>query len=87
MLPGPVTIGSWLHRQLTTWHSLHPGQQHLLTRLGLTPDANPLAPARRAHRTFEQTVQLLELFLHRERRASTARATNLTRPFHPRETG
>ncbi|MDX3160449.1 Helicase associated domain protein, partial [Streptomyces scabiei] len=33
-----VKIGSWLHRQLTTWAALHPGQQHLLTTLGLTPD-------------------------------------------------
>ncbi|MFF8401754.1 hypothetical protein ACF06P_08985 [Streptomyces sp. NPDC015684] len=41
------------------------GQQQLLTALGLTPEANPLAPARRARRTFEETVQLLELFLHR----------------------
>lgn len=63
-----VTIGSWLHRQLTTWHTLSPRQQDLLTRLGLAPGTNPLAPARRARRTFEQTVQLLELFLHRERR-------------------
>ncbi|AZM73520.1 DEAD/DEAH box helicase [Streptomyces sp. KPB2] len=70
-----VKIGSWLHRQLTTWAALHPGQQHLLTTLGLTPDTNPLAPARRTRRTFEQTVQLLELFLHREGRAPTARET------------
>lgn len=32
-----------------------------------------LAPARRTRRTFEQAVQLLELFLHREGRAPTAR--------------
>ncbi|GCB53520.1 DEAD/DEAH box helicase [Streptomyces sp. NL15-2K] len=70
-----VKIGSWLHRQLTTWLALHPGQQHLMTALGLTPDTNPLAPARRTRRTFEQTVQLLELFLHREGRAPTARET------------
>ncbi|MEU5099765.1 Helicase associated domain protein [Streptomyces sp. NPDC020996] len=68
-----VKIGSWLHRQLTTWPALHPGQQHLMTALGLTPDTNPLAPARRTRRTFEQTVQLLELFLHREGRAPQAR--------------
>ncbi|WP_234381737.1 helicase associated domain-containing protein [Streptomyces sp. NRRL S-1521] len=36
------------------------------------PGAHPLAPARR---TFAQTVQLLELFLHREGRAPTARET------------
>ncbi|MFI8834892.1 Helicase associated domain protein [Streptomyces afghaniensis] len=70
-----VKIGSWLHRQLTTWPALHPGQQHLMTALGLTPDTNPLAPARRTRRTFKQTVQLLELFLHREGRAPTARET------------
>ncbi|MGW6224317.1 Helicase associated domain protein [Streptomyces olivaceus] len=70
-----VKIGSWLHRQLTTWPALHPGQQQLMTALGLTPDTNPLAPARRTRRTFEQTVQLLELFLHREGRAPTARET------------
>ncbi|WP_246890322.1 hypothetical protein [Streptomyces scabiei] len=40
-----MKIGSWLHRQLTTWAALHPGQQHLLTTLGLTPDTNPLTPA------------------------------------------
>ncbi|WP_436994731.1 Helicase associated domain protein [Streptomyces sp. enrichment culture] len=70
-----VKIGSWLHRQLTTWATLAPGQQQLMTALGLTPDTNPLAPARRTRRTFEQTVQLLELFLHREGRAPTARET------------
>ncbi|MEW2400334.1 Helicase associated domain protein [Streptomyces sp. NPDC046862] len=68
-----VKIGSWLHRQLTTWHALHPGQQQLMTSLGLTPQSNPLAPVRRTRRTFEQTVQLLELFLHREGRAPAAR--------------
>ncbi|MGW5679257.1 Helicase associated domain protein [Streptomyces sp. NPDC003860] len=70
-----VKIGSWLARQLATWHNLHPGQQQLMTTLGLTPDTNPLAPARRTRRTFAQTVQLLELFLHREGRAPTARET------------
>ncbi|MEV5426342.1 Helicase associated domain protein [Streptomyces cellulosae] len=68
-----VKIGSWLHRQLTSWQALAPGQQQLMTALGLTPDTNPLAPARRVRRTFEQTVQLLELFLHREGRAPAAR--------------
>ncbi|MFD7900568.1 Helicase associated domain protein [Streptomyces sp. NPDC059743] len=71
-----VKTGSWLYRQLTTWHSLTPGQQQMMTALGLTPDSNPLTPARRTRRrTFEQTVQLLELFLHREGRAPTARET------------
>ncbi|MFI9262175.1 Helicase associated domain protein [Streptomyces sioyaensis] len=74
-LLGTVKIGAWLHRQITTWRALHPGQQHLLTHLGLTPETNPLAPARRTRRSFEQTVQLLELFLHREGRAPTARET------------
>ncbi|CAL9659798.1 Helicase associated domain protein [Streptomyces sp. enrichment culture] len=68
-----VKIGSWLHRQLTSWQALAPGQQQLMTALGLTPDTNPLTPARRVRRTFEQTVQLLELFLHREGRAPAAR--------------
>ncbi|MFJ6650469.1 Helicase associated domain protein [Streptomyces sp. NPDC091290] len=68
-----VNIGSWLHRQLTTFHRLDPGQQQLMIALGLTPDSNPLAPARRPRRTFEETVQLLELFLHREGRAPAAR--------------
>ncbi|WOI60903.1 DEAD/DEAH box helicase [Streptomyces fradiae] len=70
-----VKIGSWLHRQLATWHALHPGQQHLMSCLGLTPGSNPLTSARRTRRTFEQTVQLLELFLHREGRAPAARET------------
>jgi superfamily II DNA or RNA helicase len=70
-----VKIGSWLHRQLTTWPALHPGQQHLMASLGLTPDTNPLVPARRTRRTFAQTVQLLELFLRREGRAPAARET------------
>ncbi|MGK7235792.1 DEAD/DEAH box helicase [Streptomyces hygroscopicus] len=72
---GRVKIGSWLYRQLATWPTLHPGQQHLLTALGLTPDTNPLTPTRRTRRTFIQTVQLLELFLHREGRAPAARET------------
>ncbi|WP_284506343.1 helicase associated domain-containing protein [Streptomyces cellostaticus] len=70
-----VKIGSWLQRQLTTWPTLTPGQQQLMTALGLTPDTNPLAPARRTRRTFEETVQLLELFLHREGRTPAARET------------
>ncbi|WP_330343398.1 Helicase associated domain protein [Streptomyces longwoodensis] len=70
-----VKIGSWLGRQLTTWQALTPGQQQLLTALGLTPEAGPLAPAHRSRRTFEETVQLLELFLHREGRIPAARET------------
>lgn len=68
-----VKIGSWLNRQLTRWRTLAPGQQDLLVRIGLTPDTHPLTSARRPRRTFAQTVQILELFLHRERRAPTAR--------------
>ncbi|MFF7234555.1 Helicase associated domain protein [Streptomyces sioyaensis] len=74
-LLGGVKIGSWLHRQFTTWHALHPGQQQLMISLGLTPERNPFAPTSRTRRTFEQTVQLLELFLHREGRAPAARET------------
>ncbi|MFG2785751.1 Helicase associated domain protein [Streptomyces prunicolor] len=70
-----VKIGSWLHRQLVTWHTLAPGQQQMMTALSLTPETNPLTPARRTRRTFEETVQLLELFLHREGRAPAARET------------
>ncbi|MGW2892593.1 Helicase associated domain protein [Streptomyces griseoruber] len=70
-----VKIGSWLYRQLTTWPTLTPGQQQLMTALDLTPDTNPLDPARRVRRTFEETVQLLELFLHREGRIPAARET------------
>ncbi|WP_405914515.1 Helicase associated domain protein [Streptomyces sp. NBC_00728] len=68
-----VKIGSWLNRQLITWPALTGGQQQMMTALRLTPDTNPLTPARRTRRSFEQTVQLLELFLHRERRAPASR--------------
>ncbi|RZU46503.1 hypothetical protein EV284_1184 [Streptomyces sp. BK022] len=70
-----MKIGSWLGHQLTTWSALAYGQQQLMTALDLTPEANPLAPARRTRRTFEETVQLLELFLHREGRIPAARET------------
>ena len=70
-----VKIGSWLARQLTTWQALTPGRQQLMTALGRTPAGNPLAPARSTPRTFEETVQLLELFLHREGRLPAARET------------
>ncbi|MFI5680114.1 DEAD/DEAH box helicase [Streptomyces cellulosae] len=68
-----VKIGSWLHRQLTGWSSLAPRQRLLLTDIGLTPQTHPLTMSRRSRRTFAQTVQILELFLHREHRAPTAR--------------
>lgn len=68
-----VNITSWLTRQLTRWTTLDPGQRDLLSTLNLTPATSPLVPPRRTRRTFAQTVQLLELFLHREGRAPTAR--------------
>jgi hypothetical protein len=68
-----VKIGSWLNRQLTTWPTLNPGQQQMMTALRLTPETNPLTPARRTRRSFEESVPLLELFLHREGRAPAAR--------------
>jgi hypothetical protein len=40
---GGVKIGSWLARQLTSWHALADGQQQLMTALGLTPEVNPPA--------------------------------------------
>lgn len=70
---GSVKIGSWLHRQLTEWSSLAPRQQQLLTDIGTSPQSHPLTANRRTRRTFAQTVQILELFLHREQRAPTAR--------------
>ncbi|MGW6739372.1 Helicase associated domain protein [Streptomyces sp. NPDC055025] len=68
-----VKIGSWLHRQLTGWSTLAHPQQSLLTVIGVTPQSHPLTAVRRPRRTFAQTVQILELFLHREGRAPTAR--------------
>ncbi|MEU5115567.1 hypothetical protein AB0G64_29165 [Streptomyces longwoodensis] len=70
-----VKIGFWLGRQLTTCNTLTAGPQQLMTALGLTPEANPFAPACRSRRAFEETVQLLELFLHREGRVPAARET------------
>ncbi|AIR96049.1 hypothetical protein [Streptomyces glaucescens] len=46
-----------------------------MTALGPAPENKPLAPARRARCTFKETVQLLELFLHREGRTLAARET------------
>ncbi|MGW6207382.1 Helicase associated domain protein [Streptomyces sp. NPDC055089] len=65
-----VKAGVWLHRQLSTWNRLAPAQRDLLTRLQLTP-ATPLPPAqrtsppaaRRNRRSFEQTAQILQLFV------------------------
>ncbi|MFD9193623.1 Helicase associated domain protein [Streptomyces phaeochromogenes] len=70
---GPVKIGSWLQRQLTHWNALTERQQGLLTDIGITPQTHPMTAARRTRRTFAQNVQILELFVHREGRAPTAR--------------
>ncbi|MBT2526985.1 Helicase associated domain protein [Streptomyces sp. ISL-99] len=70
---GAVKIGSWLRRQLTRYSTLHPTQQQLLARLHLTPDSNPLTTPTRTRRRFQEMVQLLELFLHREQRAPAGR--------------
>jgi superfamily II DNA or RNA helicase len=71
---GVVKVGSWLRRQFSTWDTLDSGQQRLLAAVGLTPEGHGLAGrSRPARRTFTQTVQILELFLHREHRAPTAR--------------
>ncbi|WP_336319715.1 DEAD/DEAH box helicase [Streptomyces lavendofoliae] len=70
-----VNLGSWTIRQLTTWSTLAPGQHHLLGALGLTPATSTLTPRPTTRRTFAQTVQILGLFLHRERRAPAARET------------
>ncbi|MEU2119446.1 Helicase associated domain protein [Streptomyces sp. NPDC016459] len=72
---GSINLGSWTTRQLTTWKNLQPGQHRLLTALGLTPATSPLTPRPTTRRTFAQTVQILEHFLHRERRAPAARET------------
>ncbi|MET8941830.1 Helicase associated domain protein [Streptomyces rubiginosohelvolus] len=72
---GNINLGSWATRQLTTWNTLDPGQHRLLAALDLTPATSPLAPRPTTRRTFAQTVQILELFLHRERRAPAARET------------
>ncbi|WP_328786121.1 DEAD/DEAH box helicase [Streptomyces sp. NBC_00273] len=72
---GSINLGGWAIRQLTHWTTLATGQRQLLEALGITPTTTSLAPRPTARRTFPQTVQLLELFLHREHRAPTARET------------
>ncbi|SDN74753.1 DEAD/DEAH box helicase [Streptomyces wuyuanensis] len=72
---GTINLGSWAARQLTAWSTLDPCQHRLLAALDLTPATSDLTPRPTTRRTFAQTVQILELFLHRERRAPTARET------------
>ncbi|MFF6778967.1 Helicase associated domain protein [Streptomyces sp. NPDC012637] len=72
---GTTNLGSWAARQLTSWKNLEPGQHRLLAALGITPATSDLTPRPTTRRTFAQTVQILELFLHRERRAPAARET------------
>ncbi|WP_405825964.1 Helicase associated domain protein [Streptomyces sp. NBC_01390] len=71
---GTVKLGGWLHRQLTDWNRLKPGQHELLTRIGLTP-ARPLPSHRTTtqRRTFEQTLLILRMFLDRWQRPPGAR--------------
>ncbi|WP_051879437.1 helicase associated domain-containing protein [Streptomyces sp. NRRL B-24720] len=72
---GSINLGSWATRQLTRWKSLEEGQRRLLAALDLTPATSTLTPRPAARRAFAETVQLLELFLYRERRCPTARET------------
>ncbi|MGW4055942.1 Helicase associated domain protein [Streptomyces sp. NPDC004779] len=72
---GTINLGSWAARQLTAWSTLDPGQHRLLAALNLTSATSDLTPRPTTRRTFAQTVQILELFLHRERRAPAARET------------
>ncbi|MFD9132810.1 Helicase associated domain protein [Streptomyces bottropensis] len=79
-----VKIGGWLQRQLARFPALHPAQQALLMRIGLTPPVRSVPQVRPPRRTFTQTVQILELFLHRERRAPAAREEILVDGQHVR---
>ncbi|MFK4152898.1 Helicase associated domain protein [Streptomyces fungicidicus] len=39
LIPSPSTVlGSWITRACLHYHQLHPGQQHLLTLIGMTPE-------------------------------------------------
>ncbi|GHF35858.1 Helicase associated domain protein [Streptomyces griseosporeus] len=42
-------LGEWLYNQCTGYDDLHPGQQHLLADIGLTPEAAQAARPRRKH--------------------------------------
>jgi superfamily II DNA or RNA helicase len=76
-----VKVGSWLQRQFSTWKQLAPEQRDLLAGLHLTPTAALLLPTRqmrppttkRTRRSFEQTAQILRLFLERWNRPPGAR--------------
>ncbi|MBP0460477.1 DEAD/DEAH box helicase [Streptomyces montanisoli] len=70
---GGVPVGAWAHRQLVRFPQLHEHQQRMLAALGLAPAETSLTAPSRARRTFEETVQLLELFLHRHGRIPSAR--------------
>ncbi|MFJ3498831.1 Helicase associated domain protein [Streptomyces sp. NPDC086091] len=49
LTPSPSTVlGSWITRACLQYHQLHPGQQHLLTLIGITPEVAH-ARTRRAH--------------------------------------
>lgn len=49
LIPSPGTVlGSWISRACLQYHQLHPGQQHLLALLGITPEVAH-ARVRRAH--------------------------------------
>ncbi|MGW8328532.1 Helicase associated domain protein [Streptomyces sp. NPDC055897] len=76
-----VKAGGWLHRQFTNWSQLDDGQRELLTDLGLTPDQVPLPTrstsatpdTRTRRRSFQQTAELLRLFVERWGRPPNAR--------------
>lgn len=49
LIPSPSTVlGSWVTRACLRYDQLHPGQQHLLTLIGITPEVAH-ARTRRAH--------------------------------------
>ncbi|WP_223778851.1 Helicase associated domain protein [Streptomyces sp. 135] len=49
LTPSPSTVlGSWVTRACLQYHQLHPGQRHLLTLIGITPEVAH-ARTRRAH--------------------------------------
>ncbi|MEU2875539.1 hypothetical protein [Streptomyces sp. NPDC007070] len=80
-----VKAGGWPHRQFTNRNELADGQRDLLTRLGPTPGQVPLparststgtsaTPGTRARRrSFQQTAELLRLFVERWGRPPNAR--------------